>query len=62
MIVPGVLLPSSRVPGVCPGEGVVFEEIDTCIRKHFYLLVVIRRLLPLMYYYYHYIQNHLVLY
>ena len=30
MIVPGggFLLPSSRVPGVCPGGG---DEIDTCI-------------------------------
>ena len=34
MIVPGggFLLPSSRVPGVCPG-GVVLDEIDTCIRE-----------------------------
>ena len=34
MIVPGgeFLLPSSRVSGVCPeGEGVVLDEIDTCI-------------------------------
>ena len=32
MIVPagGFLLPSSRVPGVCPG-GMVMDEIDTCI-------------------------------
>ena len=27
----GVLLPSSRVPGVCPG-GMVLDEIDTCIK------------------------------
>ena len=27
----GSLLPSSRVPGVCPG-GMVMNEIDTCIR------------------------------
>ena len=26
----GFLLPSSRVPGVCPG-GMVMDEIDTCI-------------------------------
>ena len=26
----GFLLPSSCVPGVCPG-GVVMDEIDTCI-------------------------------
>ena len=25
------LLPSSRVPGVCPGGGMVLDEIDTCI-------------------------------
>ena len=33
MIVPGggFLLPSSRVPGVCPGGGMVLDEIDTCI-------------------------------
>ena len=34
MIVPGggFLLPSSRVPGVCPGgRGMVLGEIDTCI-------------------------------
>ena len=32
MIVPrgGILLPSSRVPGVCPG-GMVLDEINTCI-------------------------------
>ena len=32
IIVPGggFLLPSSRVPGVCPG-GMVLDEIDTCI-------------------------------
>ena len=33
----GVLLPSSRVPGFVPGggggEGMVMNEIDTCIRK-----------------------------
>ena len=28
----GFLLPSSCVPGVCPGEGMVMDEIDTCIR------------------------------
>ena len=27
----GFLLPSSRVPGVCPGRGMVMDEIDTCI-------------------------------
>ena len=27
----GFLLPSSRVPGVCPGGGMVLDEIDTCI-------------------------------
>ena len=34
IIVPGggFLLPSSRVPQVCPGEGMVLDEIDTCIR------------------------------
>ena len=34
IIVPGggFLLPSSRVPGVCPGGGMVLDEIDTCIR------------------------------
>ena len=26
----GFLLPSSRVPGVCPG-GMVMDETDTCI-------------------------------
>ena len=26
----GFLLPSSRVPGVCPG-GMVLDEIDTCM-------------------------------
>ena len=26
----GFLLPSSRVPGMCPG-GMVLDEIDTCI-------------------------------
>ena len=33
IIVPGggFLLPSSRVPGVCPGGGMVLDEIDTCI-------------------------------
>ena len=35
MIVPGggFLLPSSRVPRVCPGEGggMVLDEIDICI-------------------------------
>ena len=33
MIVPGggFLLPSSPVQGVCPGRGMVFDEIDTCI-------------------------------
>ena len=39
IIVPGggFLLPSSRVPGVCPGGGMVLDEIDTCITdiKHF---------------------------
>ena len=25
------MLPSSRVPGVCPGGGMVLDEIDTCI-------------------------------
>ena len=25
------LLSSSRVPGVCPGEEMVLDEIDTCI-------------------------------
>ena len=30
MIVPGGLLPLSRVPGVCPG-GMGLDEIDTCI-------------------------------
>ena len=36
IIVPGggFLLPSSRVPGVCPGGGMVLDEIDTCIRMH----------------------------
>ena len=35
IIVPGggFLLPSSRVPGVCPGGGMVLDEIDTCIRS-----------------------------
>ena len=37
MIVPGggFLLPSSRVPGVCPGGGgvMVMDEIDTCISR-----------------------------
>ena len=35
IIVPGggFLLPSSRVPGVCPGGGMVLDEIDTCIKK-----------------------------
>ena len=35
MIVPGggFLLPSSRVPGVCPGGGMVLDEIDTCITQ-----------------------------
>ena len=34
MIVKGVgfLLPSSRVPGVCP-EGMLLDEIDTCINE-----------------------------
>ena len=34
IIVPGggFLLPSSRVPGVCPG-GMVLDEIDTCITR-----------------------------
>ena len=27
----GFLLPSTRVPGVCPGRGIVLDEIDTCI-------------------------------
>ena len=33
MIVPeeGFLLPSSCVPGVCPGAGMVLDEIDACI-------------------------------
>ena len=33
MIVPGggFLPPSSRVPGVCPGGGMVLDEIDNCI-------------------------------
>ena len=33
IIVPGggFLLPSSRVPGGCPGGGMVLDEIDTCI-------------------------------
>ena len=33
IIVPGggFLLPLSRVPGVCPGGGMVLDEIDTCI-------------------------------
>ena len=29
----GFLLPSSRVPGVCPAGGMVMDEIDTCIRS-----------------------------
>ena len=29
-----VLLPSSRIPGVCPG-GMVMDEIDTCINLFF---------------------------
>ena len=28
----GFLLPSSRVPGVCSGGGMVLGEIDTCIK------------------------------
>ena len=40
IIVPGggFLLPSSRVPGVCPGGGMVLDEIDTCIsiRKSYF--------------------------
>ena len=33
----GFLLPSSRVPGVCPGGGgMVLDEIDTCIRRDFH--------------------------
>ena len=28
----GYLLPSSHVPGVCPG-GMVMDEIDTCIKN-----------------------------
>ena len=27
----GFLLPSSCVPGICPGRGGVMDEIDTCI-------------------------------
>ena len=27
------LLPSSRVSGVCPGGGMVMDEIDTCIKQ-----------------------------
>ena len=27
------LLPSSRVPGVCHGEGMVIDETDTCISE-----------------------------
>ena len=27
----GFLLPSSRVPGICPGGGMVMDEIDICI-------------------------------
>ena len=30
----GFLLPSSRVPGVCPGVGMVLDEIDTCIMQY----------------------------
>ena len=27
------MLPSSRFPGVCPGGGMVLDEIDTCINR-----------------------------
>ena len=39
IIVPGggFLLPSSRVPGVCPGGGMVLDEIDTCINGRDYV-------------------------
>ena len=35
----GFLLPSSRVPGVCPG-GMVLDEIDICVNNSIKILTV----------------------